>query len=78
MEGQTLKGKTVEVIIAGKSEFGHLDKDIVLAVEWLKGQVDVLITMNVKTWQHDGMTIYGHRLHEFKTMIDDAFEGVQG
>jgi len=63
---QPLKGKTIEVKIGNNTEFGHLDKDIALAVEWLKRETDKIASLDL---------IDHTRLNN---SIDIAFEGVQG
>jgi len=66
MEGQPLKGKTIEVKLGGKTEFGHLDKDIASAIEWLKRETNKIASLDL---------IDHTRLNN---SIDIAFEGVQG
>ena len=39
MKKEILKGKTIEVTISNKSYLGHLDKDIIAAIEWLKEEI---------------------------------------
>ncbi len=62
MNPQTLKGKVVEVKVGCVSQFGHLDRDIARAIEWLK--LDIYKQDNdIPNWIMDS--------------IDEAFEGVQ-
>ena len=63
---QTLKGKTIEVRIGNKTCFGHLDKDILSAIDWLKGEINF-----------EGSIVEPGIKEMIIEIIDRAFEGVQ-
>lgn len=62
-----LIGKTVEIKYDGHSYFGHLDSDILSAIEWLK--------IEIKYKNTDEKTTL--LLMDIYTKIDEAFQGIQ-